>query len=167
MESTVLRGFRTKTDMAKKKSSNAQSSSTKSNYITSNLSATSQTTKNGSRRPLQNTSFVNHRWHSFKTRSQHMNQWFKPALASNTNSTNKASWRSMRHLNTPTHHWDSRTQWPSFTNIDVRNLVSPGVFPWHWKPNRCIQLQLGAQNLASSGARMVASGSGLTCNHIP
>jgi hypothetical protein len=29
------------------------------------------------------------------------------------------------------------------------------------------QLRLGAQNLASSGAGMVASGSGLTCHVIP
>jgi hypothetical protein len=31
----------------------------------------------------------------------------------------------------------------------------------------CTQLWLGAQNLASSGARILASGSGLTCHAIP
>jgi hypothetical protein len=41
-------------------------------------------------------------------------------------------------------------------NIDVRTFAK-----------LCTQLQLGAQNLASSGAGMVASGSGLTCHVIP
>jgi hypothetical protein len=65
MNYTVLGNFRTKTDMAKKRSSNAKSSSTKSRgrseyYIISNLCAISQTTESGSMKPLQKTSFVNH-----------------------------------------------------------------------------------------------------------
>jgi hypothetical protein len=35
----------------------------------------------------KNTSFANHWWHSFKTGSQHMNQWSEPASPSNNNST--------------------------------------------------------------------------------
>jgi hypothetical protein len=44
-------------------------------------------------KPLQKTSFVNHCWHSFETGSQHMNQWFEPAIASNNNPSNKVSRR--------------------------------------------------------------------------
>jgi hypothetical protein len=171
MNYTVLGSFEAKTNTAKKKSSSAKSSSTKSRgrseyYITSNLSATSLTTEIGSKRALQNTSFVNHCWHSCKTGSQHMNKWFKPVLAFNTNSTNKALKQSMRHLNTTT-HWNPRTQWPLFYHHRCQDYCFPWVFALALEAKWCTQLQLDAQNLASLGAGMVPSGSGLTCHVIP
>jgi hypothetical protein len=46
---------------------------------------------------------------------------------------------------------------PSLTNTDVRNFCFPLGFVLTLEATRCTQLQLGVQNLASSGAGMVAS----------
>jgi hypothetical protein len=43
--------------------------------------------------------------------SPHMNLWPEHVLASNNNSTNRASRQLMRPLNTPI-HWDPRPHWP-------------------------------------------------------
>jgi hypothetical protein len=77
---------------------------------------------------------VNHRWHSFKPGSQPMNLWSEPALASNNISTNRASQRLTRPLNTAI-HWDPRPQWPLFYQHRCQDFCSPWVLPWHWKPN--------------------------------
>jgi hypothetical protein len=48
-----------------------------------------------------------------------------------------------------------------------QDLCFPLGFVLTLEATRCTQLRLGVQNLASSGAGMVASGNGLTCHVIP
>jgi hypothetical protein len=62
---------------------------------------------------------------------------------------------------------DPRPQCPLFYQHRCQNFCFPLGFVLTLEAKRCTQLQLSAQNLASSGAGMVASGSGLTCHVIP
>jgi hypothetical protein len=71
-----------------------------------------------------------------------------------------------RPLNMPI-HWDPRTQWPLSYQHRCQDLCFPLGFVLTLEATRCTQLRLGVQNLASLGARMVASGNGLTRHVIP
>jgi hypothetical protein len=55
--------------------------------------------------------------------------------------------------------------WLSLSQMS--GLCSLHGFRLTLEANQGARLRLGAQNLASSGAGMVASGSGLTCHVIP